>query len=673
MDGRGFGWMVAVYTSSFKITTVRPEFVGRRIVTIHAVLQEIKYGLRAGCLETEGIISREVRYQTNHGIRRTLDQVQFVVNLGECAEIPVEGFRVELKQNYFFWQPMKCSEGILEQGFSLELTKQPSVTTRQLLELPQVIAEGSESFFLELELTLPSQAKPEALRGEVIFMPPDQLAFLTGKVTGVLCYRSTELILVEHEFALEFSNKLPIVPGDAQAFWKITGAIAGAAWLPKVHGQEWLITIKIDYHWWRLARRALWCETATGNLLSDLWVQTSRVLAKKNWNCLKRFVWSLAERPTDEISLAILNKETRLVKNGLLVSSELQVLIYVVTEENQEACQEFRVLIEELISELNDWQFELGEFFELEIIPKVQDFKWQNEQFELTVDLSYQIQVRRTELVCLIENDCSSVAILVKVAGEQQEFNLLEQQELQLAQFPEQINTVQSKLLEFVGTAQQGWLILQGTIEVLIKYVGTTEEWREEVFRFFFQRSFLWTELSAGAELELESVIQHETYQSTERTLNYQVLIDFRGRFFIERQLKIATSSSMSVASGLNPSRLGYSICLAEIVRLNAGKLRQISWQQATVVELSWERTVDGILLKGVVLVKLEYWNQRGCLCEEQFCQSFQKNLPQIAGEPNWFAWVKQLKLEPVKILPWQKGRCLMELEITLENLGREE
>ncbi len=666
--------MVAACTSSFKIITVRPELAGRRILMIHALLQEINYNLQAGRLQATGIIAREIRYQTEQGVRRTVDRLQFALQLGECLELPSEGWRTFLKQDYFLWsmETEFKETALLEQGFTLELREQLPVVESRSVELTEIVATGTESFLLEFSLTLPRDAKPEELRGEVLLAADKRLPFFTGELRGVLRYCNAESVLEEVNFSREFTTQLAKNLWQDETCWRIQGAIAESVWIPECNGQDWLITVKLNYQWWLLREQTFCCPVAKPDGSESLMVQTLCLLKHGNWESLQTLVVDFVAPPTAEVSLSVQQQSTRLTRNGLLVSSELLVTTYLIRD-GREVLAEFPVAFEELIPQLNGVSLENNQVVLLELQPCLQNFTWRDGRLELMVLCNYQFQIKKRELVCLSVSESSPVEVLVKTVGEVREFSLMKTETLQLAQLPERIISLQSKLLNYQSKAYQGWLAVQGRLEVLVNYATQESEYREEIFCFFFQANFVWEELLPEVELELAGLLEYDRYQQQGKSLNYQALLSFRGHFLLERQVKLALSNRMPLIKVNERSDLGYSICLEQQLKLTGGKLFELVEQQATVAELSWERSGEILWMRGVVLGQLEYWNQQGYLCTESFSHTFQKSLPALAEELNWSAWVKELKLLPLKQLLWQKERFLLQLELALENLGGEE
>ncbi len=676
--------MVKTLTSKFKVETVWPELVNKRIHQIESHLKEIQFLNRAGSLVAKGSFKRQVKYVDSDGkFRKAEDKLQFEVVMDDKFPEPLPFFTTELKTDYFIFQPRHLGENqaLLEQGFSLifngfEVADQESCSFLILTDL--VAGEGRGETVCSLPVNLKRGSRPKNFNGVITFdrgKPP----VVTGRLTGTVIYRNSHNIIKEQEVSCSLSFLINPDQRDSEGELIVNGSITDVDWAFPTYGQGWKMEIKLDYNWQMVNRKELAIlGQETGVDHSDSTIKADILVKEELFKFPKNLTddGGIGVGPF-EVEPVIKQVVWKRIGSGLLISATLDFELFLSDESGMEKyrtiCFETEELVEHFFENFEDQQnltLNLESNIDLKKINQDQGF------FSIETLLIVSVKMYQPRVISLVqENAVTEIIGLVPAAEDK--FAFLNEAILDLSHQPRKIIKVCNRLSQINPNLKKGWLNIDGVSEATVVYLDRLNQYREESFHLSFQKKYYWETAinEQDYQIDLDSKLEYETFKIEGNQLLYKYLWNFSAALFIKRRVLAAVSTvkkSLITSTGLQPKP---KIELEEFsiqgeVPLEFGNPREIAASRALITEFNWRAALNAVLVEGKINSEIEYWDVDGFLRREKlefpFWTFLQPKSPE--KEEILFPRLRRFSYFPLKPWPWRKGSVRYEMDIEINH-----
>lgn len=670
----------------FKVETVWPQLIHRRIQKIEIALQEILIVNRSGLLLANGAFDRVITYLEKDGrLRNVGDQVQFQVTVGQALPEPLPFFYTELISDYYIFQT-RSDDAILEQDFILtvrdrEPANQAIVTERLLFDCIIGCHQGSD--LLKVMVTFPEMPVcPRNFRGAIEFNETFSAALLSGRIRGV-----TEYMTSTHQVAtLEMDHSFSVLPEDfgepPDLRRRITGRLVDY-WWTQVAAGIWELEVKYDYSLMSLQAQALNClkPLADDGLGIRHRVKATVLMGVQDFRFSKTWQFPFVRGEPNEIKVDVITKEERLTQKGVFLEALFKVELYYAQIDGTEGYRQWEVFYSELIEgityEANLKDLRVDGILHVDRI----GFELVNQELAVTMVADYRVQIFLTQVMDLLEDESGGVPVMAKVLTDTRRFSILKETKLMLGKEPVGIHWIRADFIHTDVETKPGWLHLSGDLMLTVSYSEHCGRIIEENSRVPFEQSYLWEGLDNDRDLEIRAKIEFDTYRLEDRELWYQYLMGVDVQRYDQRELRLKVLPSESrglgsygpvVAENSLESFEELSWVVEQEIRLKLGIPGKISANRVDVETFACSNALNALFVEGSLGVELEYWDETGFLRQEPFRIDFWKFIA-VPVQPRW-PWVEDqfwpriqsATFIPVNAWPWQKGmvRAVVKLKL---------
>jgi hypothetical protein len=678
--------MFVELVNRFRTITNWTELVNKKIQQIDLCLLEVYFVNNDRFSLAKGSFKREIRYQGIDGrLRKTDDRMQFEINMGESLPEPVSLLNAELKTDYFIFQPGEIGESsaILEQGFLLivrKLETDPPPLKNRSLRVNSIINQGKDSVVLKLPVEFPVPLiQPKCFNGMIHFGTPNQPPVVDGEITGIITYRNYENSLQEIKIQESVSLLVnALTPGLDQSFL-ICGFLNDISWKPGSAERNWLMELKLDYQWYLTEPKELVCEEILDEYaLQTQQIKTSLMLGTRCFDFTKTFLIPLHEPATDvNINLENVSYSNKSSQNGILLSAVLTWGIIFTHSDGYEKYQEFQTQIDEVLSDNHQGDLDVKLITVADLKVKVVNFDMVGNELKINVNCRYSLKSHINQIMTVIEDSASQELIYATILVGHQSFSLPEEEVFVLRRSPLKIVGVKTRLLQVKSEVKNGWLGVNGLIEVAISYIDCENVFREDVFKSFFQENYIWDNLNYQTNVEIEGKLSYDTYDLRNTNIFYKYLLSFSADAFKEQELRIATvkNSTGPVIQRLNilqneeiqPPSICNLIIEGEIP-LKQGNVREIATSRALLSQFDYQNSHNAILVSGNLCGEIEYWDDEQYLQKEilnfPFWRFIRNDFGRQLESSKWIPEVRNYCCFPVKTRPWSKGSIKIRFEL---------
>ncbi|MCL6591786.1 MAG: hypothetical protein K6U80_17775 [Firmicutes bacterium] len=744
--------------SNLKVTTIWPELANHRIQGLDSQLEEVRFETRGATLTVWGAIRRKVICCNGRNqLRKVEDRLQFAANL-EYPSQPVQlgGLSlsdIELIQTGFVFQsqPRGGGPARLEQSFTLVVHCPPAQPVFRRKAVPVwaklVIDKGQGKVVLDLPVgLLGSSRTPRHFSGSIRMQSPVQTPVIHGVLKGTIIYCSQEKELKELDFetAINFLLERPLRLKSNQQLW-IAGDLAAARWRRALRygppGDGWRLEIKFQYHWRIIEERELWILAGDGlEGPSPGGVEKCAAIT-----CLKKSGFQLYREYTlsdwgfepGEIRVRLEECRERLTPAGLLLSGRL-CFEASGTDNNQERVQTQVAPFEELapftgVCFQNEPPLQplspLPGQLLTRVVPTVglapSGFKKGSQR--VGVLLSFLVSLCREEIIAIPPAGSWRVGapatpILACLIGERREFTLEGEAILTLEARPRKIIKLKVRPLEAAPLVNDGWIGIDGRMEVVVGFEDERSRYYETAFTPFFQGAFNWDKLQLQDTVKVQCRLNHYSYswEGPQICCRYWLKLDLENRR--EKEILVETAApgsrpkeapfedvnpgdinsndhkrwdsgegrvtpgggGLGWAGGLklNPSKEDWvhsaharRFIIAVEIPLKTGTAQEMGTSGLRLSGANLQRMKEGLIIEGALSGTIEYWDRTGFLKRETVELSFWRIsqlrfVPNYPGPP-WNEADLQLELlnvsiTPVLSPPRGKGRIRVRFEVIL-------
>ncbi len=675
--------MVKTLTSKFKVETLWPELVNKRIHQIDSHLKEIQFLNQGGSLVAKGSFKRQIKYLDSDGkFRKTEDKLQFEVIMGAEFPEPLPFFTPELKTDYFIFQPRRLGENqaLLEQGFTLSIHEFDTAgqESRPFTILTDVVtAKGKGEIVCSLPLKLKRGSRPKKFNGIAVFdraKPP----VVTGRISGVVIYRNSHNILKEHEVNSSFSFLINPDQKIAEGDLMISGSITTFDWVSPTYGQDWKMELKLNYGWELVTRKELTVLGGVGDDVdSDSRIKADVFLKQEQFQFPQ--VFKVEGRIEDwplEVESEIKRFNWKRVGLALSISALLSFELYLPDPSGIERFQTFEFHIDELVENFFENYRDLLNLT-LDCEPNLDVPKIINGHsvFLIETVLNVTVKMYQSRIISLTSANAGTEIISLAPAAENN-FPLFSETEFNLSHPPWKIMKVRNELSQISSSIKKGWLNLYGVSEVVVAYLDRFGQYREEIFNLDFNKNYYWEAVNDDQtyQIHLSPRLEYDSFKSEADRLSYKYLWHFSGAAFIKRRILAAVSTvkqspGFTVGSQLKPDPPFEEFIIKGEVQLEFGNPREIETSRALIAEFNWRNALNAILIEGKINSEIEYWDSEGFLRREKLGFPFWTflNQPRLAeGEPILVPRLRRFSYIPLNPWPWRKGAVRYEVDIEI-------
>ena len=245
-------------TINFRIETIWPELVNKRLLQVDVLLKEIQFLNDADTLLAKGWCLRQIHYLEFDGrSRRTEDRFQFELLIGPRLADPLPFLKARLQPEYYLFQPRQLGENqsFLEQGFLLTVEEdvpQPNGHPSPPVLLNFITASETGSLLINSPVDLESNFRPSRFVGQVEFAAEQIPPLVKASLSGFITYSDAEQRIHEREWQgkIDFLLNIPELKTDQEL--RINGQASDFEWVFSPVGLGWCLQAKLDYQWFLL-------------------------------------------------------------------------------------------------------------------------------------------------------------------------------------------------------------------------------------------------------------------------------------------------------------------------------------------------------------------------------------------------------------------------------------
>ncbi|MGE5583190.1 MAG: hypothetical protein ACM3X9_11740 [Bacillota bacterium] len=675
----------------FKITSERWDLVNKTIQQIKTTLLEYRFfrDSQKQSSAVRGVARREIRYlELDNRLRIIDDWIQLEIDLGEDPGDLLPGLYAELKQDFYLFQPGRAGEipAILEQGFSLIIGRKVALDL-EFRETPllvnSIIKQGEERVVLEIPVKLPAGAFiPKGFQGCIRLNQERRPGPVEGEIAGIITGRTADGYLKEVDLKQNVSIlvKLPVLNGSQSL--RILGQIRDCIWKPGSISEEWRLALKVDLYWYLTELKSLICKEWISGSSSKAHKIKSLVLSEERISDFAREI-SLDLPEGTAIAEAVLEKvdyETKITKKGLLLTANLAWGIFFINPSGLEEYRESRVQIDELLPyKLPDQTITKETTYITELI--IEPLRQRVAEKAINVDLQCHCILRAYDkkTTVIIEETAAKEGILADVIFGVRKFTLLGEVVLNLRDRPAGIEQFKSRLVDIQALVKEGWLNVSGCLELAITYINQIQALREDLFKTFFQESYLWEQLTLSTPVDLQGELAYDGVSLIGDQISYKYLLNISAQAHQEKAIQVSTAGCQRPAEGGTAEVLsgettsapsGIKLLIQGEIPLTQGRLKKIIESRLRISDFSYRDSLNAILIRGnltgevdfldgerylkTVKIELPFW--RFINNSPDLTLDRRRLIPEIAG----------CSYTPVKILPWGKGSLKIDLNLEL-------
>jgi hypothetical protein len=715
--------MPVIRSSQFKITTIWPELVNKRLQTVTLELSEFQFKGYNTLVSIQGVLQRHVCYYDDDGRnRKARDQLQVELMLDNTGpRIDPELLTMEIQHDYFIFQPRFIGENqaIFEHGFTIIIhqadpkpSQSKSMNPIQTVLANRIVDRGEGATLVKGPVLYSGPGlKPEMVHCGLTFEDIQPLPVVSGVFHGVFSYRTPQNIRLEAECEQPFSFFLDKQINPSQRF-QITGQVIDSYWWFDPAGSKWQLELKLGYSWRILHETILNCLSQTGSTPEEppvklpVFYQEKRLRFPKIFRIPAMDDGNPSHNHTGEpFELNITNPmlSARLTSKGILLDIKFLGEIYSVDLAGHEYYQSWPVEGMELIGE--KWVKELPDTATLALAEsRIQLINFSLTDGELRIEIMVECRLNLYiyDWVHLYPVPNPNGHILGRVLKKQKTFLLSSFQAVQLRARPLLIKKLTTSLFTIRSHSKPGWIFIAGEFRLAVAYLDQRHCLREDTFPIFFRETFLWEELQLADKVELACHLTHDSFAlhpDRPFRLNYCYWIQATAEcietkeiavFILQeslRNLKDATPLGLNKETvddfghdlpGITnapfrgiwiPPRTGLE--LEGEIPIRLGKAREIAGGRFVVSHFSYQNMANLVLVEGRLEGEIEYWDSDGFLRREQAGFTFWKCTRRAPGiEPEQWGrtpGLNRLRLSPVNVPIWRKGRikiqCVLEMD----------
>ncbi len=713
--------MSIIHDSRFRITTIWPELVNKRITAVDIQLRESQYTNRENQLLVNGIIQRRISYLEYDGrSRKTEDRLQFEIIVNNIESyIGPDPFEIELQQDYFIFQPRRIGENqaVFEHGFGVIISRRKNdgaidVTSDTLVPmLAQIIREQGEG---AVTLSQPvSFAKlgvePLGFQGEICFNSNlKELPLISGMLKSRITFINQDKTLAEMKMETPFHFILKIPPLNDAGKFQIQGSIIDWVWLFDINLQMWRLECKLDYQWRIIEAKEVICITSPQTVTPNcLLIEAPLRLTELNARLTKSISLPMGNmRTVAELKLIRQKCCITAHRKGILAEFELDLEIYAVDEQGREAYLRHPVTWEEVITA------NFNRVSPEKILPVLKKnriqlihFLFEDAILQIDMRIDLQISFYQNQLLKISESNDSATLILGKVVKDQKDFSLLRNAILQLRSKPVLIQRLTVRNITVESQSRQGWLHVSGQMELGVAYLDEKRCLREDTFPVFLRENFLWDKLKTSDEVKIKSRLEHDSYALHTRDplkLNYRFLLSLIAEGTDERVIKVNISSN---PADMGPGDLHLSNRFLELsakkplldrlpadcwiaddnrcsmrrfdveadIPLILGRAQDIENGRFIIGNFSYRNESGLVLVEGNLDGELDYWDSEGYFRTEpvscEFWKCFRHDCGLARKDAQIIPKLHQLRFIAVKTAFWRKGRVKIIFQVELQQI----
>lgn len=674
--------MIKTLTGKFKVETVWPELINKRVRQIESNLKEIQFFNQGDSLLAKGSLKRQVKYLDSGGkLRKTEDKLQFEIILGPALPEPLPYFITKLKSDYFIFQPRRLGENhaILEQGFTLLINEfeGDSVGANSFNILTEeIVDKGKGEDVYCLPINLRQDSHPKKFSGKLVFersKPP----LVTGIITGVLIYLNSRQILKELEVNHSFSLLLESASKKPEGELTVNGVIEAVNWVPPTGGQGWIAELKLNYHWNLVIDKEI---TVLGRV--ERYNQTEPMIKADlliKEECL-RFSKSIkVERVQEagqvEVEPLIKKMDWQRIGSELLISATLNFDLFSPDISGIEKYRTIPLEIQELTEGFFDKDHCLDLALKLEpklVIDKITD---KEKYLLINTTLNLTVKLYQSRLIYLVQEN-ATIEINGLTPVTEKEFSLLSETMINLKRPPLKIIQIRNRLLQIHPSAKKRWLNLRGVSEVAVVYLDRQNQYREELYNLDFEKSFYWEGNVKDEErrIDLHDRLEYDSYRIEGNRLYYKYLRKFTAALFKRQTVKAAVSSGQKKAN--SPENLTHlqqksiqELSIHGEAPLQFGSPREIAGGRGIIAEFNWRNALNAVLIEGKIKGEIEYWDEDGffrCETVELSFWRFLNRSERMEEDAVLIPIIKRISYFPLRPWPWRKGAVLYEADIEI-------
>jgi hypothetical protein len=710
--------MSVIHRSQFKITTIWPELVNKRLQTVTIRLKESQFCKHNDLISVKGLLQRRVCYFDYDGRnRKTEDQLQFEIMLpGAGAAMDSGLLLVEVKHDYFIFQPRYIGENqaIFEHGFTMVIhqanqaprdTESSGSTLPVLAEL--IIARGEGNDILKGPVLFGGTGlKPGLLHCRVEFtdtrMPS---SIITGVLHGVISYLNPENARLETEFEQPFNLCLKLPQLTSSQRFLITGAVEDQHWWFDSNTSRWHLELKLNYSW-KIAHQTELSLSPAGSSLENRRVKMPAFYQNIPVRFGKIFQMPAGSFPLHELNICKPYLKARLTKKGIILGIEFLMEGYATDNAGQECffchpVNDLEFIPEKSVGDLG------ANVIPVTAEPKIELIRFYQADGYLNVETVINCRFHLYQHHWLDLNFAANPNgyILGQVMKEQKMFPLSGSQILQLRAEPVLVKEFAVSPIKIQTQIQPGWIHISGEFQLGVSYLDQQSCLREDTFPVFFRESFLWDSLQLMEEVELNCSLGHDSYAvipGNPRQLNYIFLLHLVAESLEKREIPVVLRQKPQITSSQINAKENHTVDHREIqcdlptitgparrmdisqfyglqwpylelegeIPSELGKAREIAGGRFSLSRFNYRNTAAFILVEGHLSGEIEYWDSNGYLRREEAGFSFWKCIcrsPDINPENHRMVpRLDQFRYTPVNVPAWRKGiikiQCKLEL-----------
>jgi hypothetical protein len=641
---------------------------------------------------------------------------------------------VELIQNDFVFQPRPGGSGpaVLEQNFTLVIRCPPVQPVLRRKTLPAwsklVIESGQGKVVLDLPVGMlgPSRV-PRNFNGSIQIQSPVHSPAIHGILKGAITYCSREKELKELDFETEINFLMEHAPQvkNNQQLW-ISGELIASRWREAnpngVSKRGWRLEIKLHYQWRLIEERELWI--VAGEEREGLYREAvenyviSTPLKKFDFQLLREYALADWGFEPGEIKVRLEECWERLTPMGIMMSGKLCFEALGIDSAGQERFQTQLASFEELApltgiclqgeapvsAPAAPPEQPLGRLqTHLEPAVELASKGFQKGIQRLEVLLKFQVSLFREQIVSIPPIKNIGVPILACLIGERQEFTIEGEGTLMLQVRPRQIIKLEVRPLEASPMVNEGWIGIDGRMEVAVGFVDERFRYYETTFTPFFQGAFNWDKLQPHDTVKVQCRLNYYSYtwEGSKVFLRYWLQLVMENRRETEIMVETVTppmKREMAHSEGVNLEgrnpkdskqwdsevnsvipqegnfrrigRLGLDpqkedwihsaetrrLIIAGEIPLKTGTAQEMGSSRLSLSGVHLQRLKVGLIIEGILGGTIEYWDPAGFLQRETVELSFWR-LSQLhsSRKTSEFLWNQenlQLELLNVSITP---------------------
>jgi hypothetical protein len=715
--------MSVIRSSQFKITTIWPELVNKRLQTVTLQVKESRFTKHNDLVSVKGLLQRRVCYFDYDGRKRkTGDQLQFEIKLNNAGTIiDLDLLTIELIDDYFIFQPRYIGENqaVFEHGFTIVIhqTNKTPLEPETSGSIFPVLADliitcGEENAILTGPVLFGGAGlKPEMFHCQVDFTDTHMPSIVSGVVHGAISYLNSQNTRLETEFEQPFSLCPELPPLYSSQRLLISGEVTDGHWWFDPNTPKWYLKLKLNYSWKIVRETEINCLTQTGSNAERRRVKIPLFHQNMRLQITKCFRIPAGNLKPHELNICKPILNVCLTPKGILLTVDFLVEVYATDKTGQECYQCHPVTGDELITGIPVADLPATAILASgESQVKLTGFSLSEGDLKVETVIDCQLNLYQYGWLDLNLAANPNGYILGKVLKEQKTFTISGSQTMKLRVRPLLVKEIKVSAIKIHPKIKPGWLHVNGEFQVGVNYLDERQCLREDTFPFIFQDTFLWDILQPTGEVELNCRLEHDSYAINPHNplqMNYCFQLQLMAENFEKQDLPIIIAREpLKTPSKTNPKEnnihksegilpdlqstdparylpitRSYGLEWPQLelegeICLKMGKAREISNGWFSVRHFNYRNMMEFILVEGDLSGEIEYWDSDGYLRREQADFSFWKclccspNFNPGSGRP--VPELDRFCYTPVNVPVWRKGRIKIQCRLKLNPIREE-